>query len=131
MYASDKSVEKCRLEGHLLEIPAAHEAQLMWMGQHPVYVRSSIAMRPHLLVLPDATLPTSTTTNIFAEFSRSVKAKMLQDLRLLPVRQFPADTVERQNVTVYTDSDARQVLIVYAPTTEDAALEFVSFQLQK
>jgi hypothetical protein len=138
VYASDKSVEKCRLEGHLLEIPAAYETQLVWMGKHPVYVRSSIAVRPHLLVLPDAATPTASATTIFSEFSRSVRTRMLQDLRLLPVRLFPADTVERQNVTVYTDSDARQVLIVYAPTlacdhhpAPEPALEFISFQLQK
>ena len=128
MYASDKSVEKCRLEGHILDIPQAYETHLMWMDKHPVCVRSSISVRPHLLVLPESA--TSSTT-LFTEFSRSVRARMLQDLRLLPVREFPKDTVERPNVTVYTDSDARQVLIVYAPTCDkESALEFISFQLQ-
>jgi hypothetical protein len=60
-----------------------------------------------------------------------VKARLLQDLKLLPLRNPGTDTLDRQNVTVYQDEPAGQILLVYSPTTAscEPRLEFISFSL--
>jgi len=57
----------------------------------------------------------------------------MHDGKLLPVRH-PGDKVEREGMEIYSDPKAGQVLIAYAPKSEDGArrgLEFVSFMHAK
>lgn len=49
-----------------------------------------------------------------------------QDLKLLPLRD-PSHYVERINTSVYCDREAKQVMLVYAPTGGDR-LEFMLFE---
>ena len=74
---------------------------------------------------------------------RSVKARLLQDLKSLPLPEDTLDPsspdqphpIDRQNVSTYTDETSNQVLVVYAPNVQDddddeqAKLEFVSMSL--
>lgn len=156
VYASDQSVEKCRLEGHLLEIDEAYESRFPWRGGMMIHLRSSIRMDPKIytnLQLPPPASSTSSSgsstgedmmISCFAEFTRAVRGRMLQDLKLLPVRDPSTQFVERYNVTTYTNYATsgqglnKEVLIVYAPTSLPSAiagviqpqmLEFISFVL--
>ena len=97
-------------------------------------MRSSLPLEQR--VLHDRTPPTATVSD-FTAFVRSAKARLVQDLKLLPTRD-PTSTaagIERHNITFYEDEPARQVLLVYAPnttnttTTGTAQLEFISLSL--
>lgn len=164
-------MEKCRLEGHVLEVPQAYETVFEWDG-HPVHARSSMpldAQLLHLSSLPPATTtpaaysgghfeaPSTTTGNTSMSpaqaFSRALRQAVMQDLRLLPVRDPHMHYVERGNVTVYANSSSsapvdprpplisthqEEVLVVYAPCSltstvacvaQPQQLEFASFVL--
>jgi hypothetical protein len=62
----------------------------------------------------------------FTSFTRAVKGRFLQDLKLLPVPD--THTVQRINTSVYIDEPSLQVLVVYAPDGQDR-LQFVSLSL--
>lgn len=132
MYASENSVEKCKLEGHLLDIDQVYEANVPWQtvdqGERVVNVRSSLYIQPNIL-----SMPPQTGRPGFAGFTRAVRGRMVQDLDLLPVRDPSSHFVERRHVTVYSDEPALQVLIVYAPTalglSSPPNFEFVAFTL--
>jgi hypothetical protein len=134
VYASEQSVEKCKLEGHLLDITHAYEASVPWQtvdrGERMVNVRSSLYVQPYLLGMPPQTGRPG-----FAGFTRAVRVRIGGDLELLPVRDPSSHFVERRHVTVYTDEAAQQVLVVYAPTAAAFAspcppdFEFVVFTL--
>lgn len=120
----------------MLDIRHVHQALVPWYRQQdqigPVeyaIVRSSLPLEQR--VLHDRT-PFEAGVTRFTAFARSVKARLLQDLKLLPLRNPDTDTLDRQNVTLYTDEPAQQVLLVYAPNTlaeSEPPLEFVSFSL--
>ena len=69
----------------------------------------------------------STGVPKFKAFVRACKARLLQDIKLLPLREGQT-SVERTNVTVYENEGQNQILVVYAPNGSDQ-LEFVSFSL--
>lgn len=58
---------------------------------------------------------------------RATKARLLQDLKALPMRDGQT-SVERLNISVYPDDITQQVLVTYAPNGSQQ-LEFVSFCL--
>ena len=99
-------------------------------------MRSSLPLEQR--VLHDRTPPTAAKeVSDFTAFVRSAKARLVQDLKLLPTRD-PTSTaagIERHNITFYEDEPARQVLLVYAPnttnttTTGTTQLEFISLSL--
>lgn len=96
-------------------------------------MRSSLPLEQR--VLHDRTPPTAAVSD-FTAFVRSAKARLVQDLKLLPTRGGLASStasggIERHNITFYEDEPARQVLLVYAPntTTGTAQLEFISLSL--
>ena len=148
VYASDAKLEKCKLEGHVLDITTAHQALVPWHRQQDNSLTEYVVMRSSLpveqRVLHDR-VSRADSENVprFTAFVRSVKARLLQDLKLLPVRDPSLEVIDRQNVTVYTDETAGQVLVVYSPvllinqtTTasdilnpHEPRLEFVSFSL--
>jgi hypothetical protein len=147
MYASDQSIERSRLEGHMIEVPSVYEITLPWRKRgvggalDVVRVRSSVPARPHIVALhPSAVGSGNNSRSRFDEFSRAVRSRMLQDLRLLPLDDPETLTVQRHNVTEYASPSTSEVLIVYSPTLNAAArgddealppqrLEFVSFTL--
>jgi hypothetical protein len=134
-YASPDALEKCRLDSHVLSIASYHQAFVPWKRDHSrtlewICVRSSLPLEQR--VLHDRSEP---STQRFQAFVRSVKARLLQDLKSLPL----PDTVDppspdqphpidRQNVSTYTDEASSQVLVVYAPNGA-TQLEFVSMSL--
>jgi len=64
---------------------------------------------------------------------RSVDARFMHDGKLLPVRH-PGDRVDRDSMEIYSDHAAGQVLIAYAPKSEDGdrrRIEFMSFMHAK
>lgn len=99
--------------------------------------RSSLPLEQRILHdrPPPTTADPTTPANRFAAFTRSVKARLLQDLKLLPVPDEKLFHVERHNVTVYTDEPSQHILVVYAPTPlpdaspTNSSLEFVAFTL--
>lgn len=158
----------------MLVVPDAYECVFPWRKKGVggaldiVRVRSSITPLTGARVFdnlhPSAYSTTATTTTTtataasttaktatrFDEFSRAVRARMLQDLRLLPVNDPSTHVVERHNVSVYTSppasaTEAGEILLVYSPTTSSLIppllsatdgdetplqrLEFVSFTL--
>jgi hypothetical protein len=149
VFASDSKLDRCKLEGHILDITQVHQAVVPWHRHHaysigPVeyaVVRSSLPLEQR--VLHDRTGPAadqfpSPAVPRFTAFARSVKARLLQDLKILPLRNPETDTLDRQNITVYTDEPAGQILLVYAPTKPpttsgvgDPVFEFVSFSLPR
>ena len=155
VFADDSHLEKCKLEGHVLDITQFHQALVPWhnaSAQKKEYTnhedlqwavsRSSLPLEQRVLHdrpnnnnnTTNLTQPAPTIISQFTAFTRSVKARLLQDIKLLPVPS-PLHTVDRLNVAVYTDEPSSQVLVVYAPTSEDpeapnnTKLEFVSFTL--
>ena len=76
----------------------------------------------------------------YTAFVRSAKARLLQDLKLLPVRDEPGIDrqnpvggeqnagIDRQNLSLYEDEPSGQILLVYAPNNAKQ-LEFVSLTL--
>ena len=96
-------------------------------------MRSSLPLEQR--VLHDRTPPTAAKeVSDFTAFVRSAKARLVQDLKLLPTRGgllASAAGIERHNITFYEDEPARQVLLVYAPntTTGTPQLEFISLSL--
>lgn len=165
VYATPQDMEKCRLEGHVLEIGEAYETTFEWNG-HTVHARSSMPLDERVLSLPSvhysgghfetapAVPPVTTTMSPAQAFSRVLRQRILQDLRVLPVRDADTHYVERGNVTVYAGSPCaasepsrpllatqqEDVLVVYAPTSLGSAvagvahpqrLEFAAFVLHK
>ena len=151
VYASDTRLEKCKLEAHILDINQVHQSMVPWHRHTPgttsttdkpsmeyVTVRSSLPLEQR--VLHDRAGATSSSSSSssteadasptrFTSFVRSVKARLLQDLKLLPLRNPETDgAIDRQNLTLYTDEPAGQVLLVYTPE-QGKQLEFISFSL--
>lgn len=96
-------------------------------------MRSSLPLEQR--VLHDRTPPTAAKeVSDFTAFVRSAKARLVQDLKLLPTRggllqASATGGIERHNITFYEDEPARQVLLVYAPNTGTPQLEFISLSL--
>ena len=148
VFANDTHLEKCKLEGHVLDITQFHQALVPWhtpatkeYTNHQTLQwavsRSSLPLEQRVLHNRPQSSSSSTPepASQFTSFTRSVKARLLQDIKLLPVPS-PLHTVDRLNVSIYTDEPSNQVLVVYAPTSSfgsedipNTQLEFVSFSL--
>lgn len=131
VFASPQTIEKVRLDAHILDVTAYHQALHPWRrdstGQtESVLVRSSLPLEQRVLhdrTPPDANVPR------FQAFVRSCKARLTQDLKALPVREdTPNPQTSRANTTFYENERARQILLVYAPDNSKQ-LEFVSMTL--
>jgi hypothetical protein len=126
-FASPTNVDKCRLEAHVLDITEYHQALVPWRTPtttQTVLMRSSLPLEQR--VLHDRTPKDS--SGGFTAFVRSAKARLIQDLKLLPTRGDTPTTTERHNVTFYEDEPGNQVLLVYAPNGS-TRLEFISLSL--
>jgi predicted YcjX-like family ATPase len=91
-----------------------------------VSTRSSLPLEQRVLRDHSQSQPQSSVPR-FTAFVRATKARLLQDLKNLPMRDGQT-TVERQNVSVYPDDTTQQVLVVYSPN-DSQQLEFISFAL--
>ena len=155
-FASPAHIDKCRLEAHVLDITEYHQALVPWRRLDKTKPSGTVLMRSSLpleqRVLHDRTpeqpssqsrsnertpeqskskerIPAqSKTISDFTAFVRSAKARLVQDLKLLPTRGEQPSAVQRHNVTLYEDEPARQILLVYAPDNA-TQLEFVSLSL--
>jgi hypothetical protein len=129
-YASDQALERCKLEGHILNITSFHQALIPWRRDHAspeiewVAARSSLPLEQR--VLHDR-VQASSGLSRFGAFVRASKARLLQDIKLLPLRQGQTG-IDRHNVSSYTDESSQHFLIVYAPDGKPD-LEFISFTL--
>ncbi len=155
VYASDRSVERCRLDGHLLEISEAYETCIPWKrilstnsndcAHSLIHVRSSVPIKS-MEPLVTTKAMSSDDSQRFQEFSRGIRTRMLQDFNQIPLRDAENHFVERGNLTVYTNSKSDgglstlqdEVLIVYSPSSikstlagvvQPQQLEFISFVL--
>ena len=118
----------CRLEGHVLDITACHQAVVpMRTPEHTRWVGTRSSLPLEQRVLHDRTPPGSGVSD-FTCFVRACKARLLQDLKNLP-NPAPDTLLERHNVTVYEDEASNSLLVVYAPITNDKRLEFVCMTL--
>ena len=130
VYASDQALEKVRLEAHVLDILSCHQALVPWKRDNNggslewVTVRSSLPLEQRVL---HVRTPPNSGVSRFTAFTRSCKARLLQDVKNLPTRA-PDQGIDRTNVSVYQDEPSQTVLIVYAPTAS-TQLEFVSLAL--
>ena len=135
-FSSPASLERCRLDSHVLSIPSHFLAHVPWKRDHSrpprwVEIRSSLPLEPK--VLHDRSEP---NTQDFQAFVRTVKARLLQDLKTsLPLRHehdphSPHHPIDRLNISTYLDERNRHILIVYAPNHgKQDQFEFVSMTL--
>jgi hypothetical protein len=76
--------------------------------------------------------PANAGVSRFTAFVRSAKARLLQDVKLLPIRtegQEPATpAIDRHNITFYEDEASGQILLVYTPNGAKQ-LYFISLTL--
>lgn len=123
-------VQRCRLASHEVRAGEVHRTHLPLIGQDGssswVSVASSLPVETVMLRRQQA------RTDLEA-LRRSVDARFMHDGKLLPVRHV-GDRVERDGMEIYSDHRAGQVLIAYAPKSEDGGrrpIEFISFMHAK
>lgn len=125
VYADDETIQKCRLDSHTVELTEVHNMLFPWKRESKddwVAVASTVPCQPR--VLHDRL----DEKDNFKAFRNSVKGRMLQDLKLLPVRDPAKHRVERTNVSFYEDEHAKQVIIAYAPTGDEKnRIELMAF----
>ena len=116
VYADRDVIQKVKLDSHVFRVGALYSTFFPWKRGDGaltwVPVQSSVSVPPTLLCEPKlspAPLPPT-----LAALASSVRAKYLQDLTALPV-EAEGDRVERSDVSVYTDDEAQQVMLAYAP----------------
>lgn len=143
-FADSEHIEKARLESHVLDITTYHQALTPWRrdstgATEMVLARSSLPLEQR--VMHDRTPPNAGVSR-FTAFVRSAKARLLQDIKLLPIRTEALDpirkegpepnpttnNIDRQNITFYEDEASGQILLVYAPNNAKQ-LEFISLAL--
>jgi hypothetical protein len=126
VYKSGNDLHRSRLASHHVWINELFHTHFP-MGEPGSYAWVSVA----------STLPTETRVlrhlggNASLEMlRRSVENRFLNDTKLLPVWH-PTDSVKQSHVEIYTDEEACQVAIVYAPVAVDGTnrrLELISFR---
>ena len=124
---------KVRLEAHAIEAAQTFWTQFAWRraDESVQWVPVCSSVEPGgLKVLKERVWPTPTKNTMRKELHAlllSVKARFIQDLKLLPLREI-GQRVDRASTSVYVDERAGQVLLAYAPVG-GSRLEFLAFQL--
>ena len=130
--AGRQVIEKAKLDAHILDIASYHEALVPWRRPHSaelVLVRSSLPLEQRVMHDRSPQNAAQPAPSRFACFTRSAKARLLQDLKTLPrQQQDDAALIHRTNTSFYEDERAGQVLLVYAPDGCER-LEFVHMTL--
>ena len=130
VFANEQVIEKAKLDAHVLHITGSyHEALVPWRRDAAgttelVLTRSSLPLEQR--VMHDRAQADGPSR--FTSFVRSAKARLLQDLKSLPIPQGARCHINRTNTSFYEDESAGQILLVYAPD-EAERLEFVSMTL--
>ena len=116
VYADRDVIQKVKLDSHVFRVGALYSTFFPWKrgdgGLTWVPVQSSVSVPPTLLCEPKLSPASQPAT--LAALASSVRAKYLQDLTALPTER-DGDKVERSDVSVYTDDEAQQVMLAYAP----------------
>ena len=122
VHADARAPQRCRLDSHTAEADRLFYTTYPWTGDDRAadWVRVASSVEPELRVLA-AKGKGDPADRLLA----SVKARFLQDLKLLPVRD-PSHRVERAHTSVYVDKKRAQVMISYAPTGS-TRIEFMVF----
>lgn len=128
VHAEGDTTQKVRLDSHTVRLSELHfthfpwrraDGRLQWVG-----VAASVC--PNLLVLHERI---ADNKDDFKGLLASVKSRVLQDLKLLPVRD-ESHRVERVNTSVYGDATTGQVLVAYAPTGDaESRVEIMAFEM--
>ncbi len=133
MHQDPVSPQKCRLDSHAAHADHFYATLFPWRRDDGTteWVSVASSVKPEVRVLQERRAPTAEgAPERAAALLSSVKARFMQDLKLLPVRD-PAHRIERRNTSVYADSERGQVLVCYAPTGDrDARIEFLAFGLR-
>ena len=132
MHQDPVSPQKCRLDSHTAHADHFYATLFPWRREDgsTEWVSVAASVEPQARVLQGRRIAGSDARDRGSALLSSVKARFMQDLKLLPVRD-PAHRIERRNTSVYADSERGQVLICYAPTGDpDARIEFLAFGLR-
>jgi len=126
VYNDAKQILKCRLDSHAVYTTELHTTKMPWcrLDAPTEWFTVLSSVKPEMRVLYERT---KHKDGDFTSFACSVKARFLQDLKMLPVRDPANDRVERQDVQVYTSSKMQQVLLAYAPA-KGQRVEFLLMQ---
>ena len=128
MVDGDQS-QKVRLDSHVMSFTEVHLTQFPWRRANGTvqWVHVAATAPPNLLVLHERR--PGEASDDFRALLGSVKSRVLQDLKLLPVRD-ETHRVERSSTSVYGDQSTGQVLVAYAPTGDpENRIELIAFQL--
>ena len=124
--------QKCRLDSHAVRADHYYATLFPWRRDDGTteWVNVASSVEPQVRVLQGRRLASAGPPDRASALLSSVKARFMQDLKLLPVRD-PVHRIERANTSVYADRERGQVLICYAPTGDpEARLEFLAFGLR-
>jgi len=130
VYADDHSVEKCKLDSHIITVTDIHKALFPWKRKDSTeWVNVCSSIQSDLRILYDTSK--DRTKDRFSAFAQTIRGRLNQDLLILPTRDASHD-LNRQNMTMYTDKTNKQIMVVYSPTVpldHETRLEFISFNL--
>lgn len=132
MHQDPTDPQKCRLDSHVAAADHYFATLFPWRREDggTEWVSVAASVEPQVRILQERGLGKGPCKDRAAALLSSVKARFMQDLKLLPVRD-PAHRIERRNTSVYEDRARGQVLICYAPTGDpDARVEFLAFGLR-
>ena len=132
MHQDPAALQKCRLDSHVVRADHFYATLFPWRRDDDTteWVSVAASVEPQARVLQGRRLTGSAARDRASALVSSVKARFMQDLKLLPVRD-PSHRIERRNTSIYADRDRGQVLICYAPTGDpDARIEFLAFGLR-
>ena len=132
MHQDPTDPQKCRLDSHAVRADHYYATLFPWRRDDATteWVSVAASVEPQVRVLQGRRRAAAGPRDRASSLLSSVKARFMQDLKLLPVRD-PAHRIERCNTSVYADRKRGQVLICYAPTGDpDGRLEFLAFGLR-
>lgn len=132
--------QKCRLDSHSVGVDHFYCTMFPWRREDgtSAWVDVAASVQPEVRVLPVRRTAAARDPSgsggggdPLSALLTSVKARFLQDLKLLPVRD-PVHRTERANTSIYVDRQNEQVLICYAPTGDpQSRIEFMAFGLRR
>ena len=132
--------QKCRLDSHSVVVDHFYCTMFPWRREDgsSTWVDVAASVQPEVRVLPlrrkaagEDSSGSGRGGDPLSLLLTSVKARFLQDLKLLPVRD-PAHRTERCDTSIYVDRQNGQVLICYAPTGDpQSRIEFMAFGLRR
>jgi len=127
VYFDGQDLQRCRLASHEIRTDKLFQTHLPLVGkasQSWVSVSSTLPLDTVMLREQPAKTP-------LESLKRAVDTRFLNDPKLLPVRHV-GDKVDRENMEIYSDELAGQVVIAYAPKSQwgHLGVEFLSFAVQ-